>query len=225
MGKWTNIVVATFAGERRTRTRQLHQWDYGQVLQFADLDLPGTFQVRFSNQERLGTAKTQIGADNAVEIPDEYLATGQYVYAFVFLHTGDADGETVFVVEVPVIPEPTPVDEPPTPQQESVVDQAIAALNDGVTRTEAAAQEAEADALKSEGYAVGTQDGEPVGPSSPYHENNAAYYADMAEQAAGQAGYMFFYIDENGDLIYQRTPNVQVDFYLEDGDLYVKEAD
>ena len=44
---------------------------------------------------------------------------------------------------------------------------------------------------------------------------------DKAEQAAAQAGYMFFYIDENGDLIYQRTPNTQVDFYLQDGDLYV----
>lgn len=44
---------------------------------------------------------------------------------------------------------------------------------------------------------------------------------DKAEQAAAQAGYMFFYIDENGDLIYQHTPNTQVDFYLQDGDLYV----
>ena len=46
--------------------------------------------------------------------------------------------------------------------------------------------------------------------------------ADRAEQAAKDAGYMFFYIDENGDLIYQRTSNVQVDFYLNDGDLYVR---
>ena len=52
----------------------------------------------------------------------------------------------------------------------------------------------------------------------------ASAYADAerAEQAAGQSGYMFFYIDENGDLRYQRTDNVDVDFYLNDGDLYVR---
>ena len=46
--------------------------------------------------------------------------------------------------------------------------------------------------------------------------------ADRAEQASANAGYMFFYIDSNGDLIYQRTSNTQVDFYLSEGDLYVE---
>lgn len=45
--------------------------------------------------------------------------------------------------------------------------------------------------------------------------------AERAEQASAQAGYMFFYIDDNGDLIYQRTTNTEVDFYLDNGDLYV----
>lgn len=51
---------------------------------------------------------------------------------------------------------------------------------------------------------------------------NAAAEADRAEQAAANAGYMFFHIDENGHLIYERTDNTQVDFYLEDGHLYVE---
>lgn len=50
----------------------------------------------------------------------------------------------------------------------------------------------------------------------------AAASADRAEQAAATAGYMYFYIDENGDLIYQRTENVDVDFYLSNGSLYVR---
>lgn len=53
---------------------------------------------------------------------------------------------------------------------------------------------------------------------------DAEMYAERAEQAASTAGYMYFYIDENGDLIYQRTANVDVNFYLSDGDLYVSEA-
>ena len=52
--------------------------------------------------------------------------------------------------------------------------------------------------------------------------SSTATNADRAEQAAAQSGYMFFYIDENGDLHYQRTDNVDVDFYLNDGDLYVR---
>lgn len=51
---------------------------------------------------------------------------------------------------------------------------------------------------------------------------NASTSADRAEQAAQTAGYMYFYIDSNGDLIYQRTNNVDVTFYLNDGDLYVR---
>ena len=47
-------------------------------------------------------------------------------------------------------------------------------------------------------------------------------WAHAAEQAAGQSGYMFFHIDERGHLIYERTPNVEVDFYLQGGHLYVE---
>lgn len=46
--------------------------------------------------------------------------------------------------------------------------------------------------------------------------------ADRAEQAAATQGYLYFYIDQNGDLIYQRTDNVDVTFYLNDGDLFVR---
>lgn len=49
--------------------------------------------------------------------------------------------------------------------------------------------------------------------------------ADRAEQAAGQAGYMFFYIDDDGYLVYERTKNVNVNFTLEDGYLYVEAAE
>lgn len=51
---------------------------------------------------------------------------------------------------------------------------------------------------------------------------HAAQDADRAEQAAGQSGYMAFWIDSNGDLIYERTSNVDVDFRLVDGDLILE---
>ena len=46
---------------------------------------------------------------------------------------------------------------------------------------ELAATSAETDALKSEGFAVGEQDGVPVTSGSPYYENNAEYYKDECE--------------------------------------------
>lgn len=46
--------------------------------------------------------------------------------------------------------------------------------------------------------------------------------ADRAEQAAATAGYLFFYINDEGHLMMQRTSNTQVDFYLEAGHLYVE---
>ena len=48
---------------------------------------------------------------------------------------------------------------------------------------------------------------------------NAA--VEAAQQAAAVAGYMFFYIDENGHLIYEHTENTAVDFELINGNLYV----
>lgn len=52
--------------------------------------------------------------------------------------------------------------------------------------------------------------------------SQSAQSADRAEQAAGQSGYMAFWIDSNGDLIYERTSNVDVDFRLVDGDLILE---
>lgn len=58
--------------------------------------------------------------------------------------------------------------------------------------------------------------------SAQVSATSAARDADRAEQAAGRSGYMFFHIDSNGDLIYERTSNVDVDFRLADGDLILE---
>lgn len=58
--------------------------------------------------------------------------------------------------------------------------------------------------------------------SASDYADAAADSAEAAEQAAANAGYMFFHIDENGHLIYERTSNTEVDFYLSNGHLYVE---
>lgn len=88
----------------------------------------------------------------------------------------------------------------PTPAQQTLIEQAIAALTENVGKSEAAAEAAESAAEDAESS------------------------AERAEQAAKDAGYMYFHIDERGHLIYNRTSNVLVDFYIADGHLYVRGA-
>lgn len=49
---------------------------------------------------------------------------------------------------------------------------------------EASAASANVNALKSEGHALGTQNGTPVSSDSPYYHNNAKYWADEARQSS-----------------------------------------
>ena len=153
----TNIVTAVFGGSRVVRTRALYQWDYGQVLQFSGLDLPDAYTVHFSNVGVGGTAKTMVGNADGVTIPDEYLTTGQTVYAWVYLHAGEDDGETVYSVIIPVVARPKPVEDEPTPVQQGVIDQAIAALNAGVQAAQEAAESVQDMGVEAETLAPGSE--------------------------------------------------------------------
>ena len=266
-----NITHATFGGRRSVKTTPLWQYDYGQKLVVDDLTLPAAFEVHFSRTAYGGETVTQIGTENTVTIPDTLLTNGTDIYAWIFLHEGLDDGETVYMITIPVKARPEPKDAVPTPEEQSEITQAIAALAQAVEDTAASESNAEA-------WAVGQRGGQDVENTDPTYHNNSKYYAeqagtsetnaaasernaaeskanaarsetnaassernaaaseinagesaaaahqdaDRAEQAAGRSGYMRFYIDENGHLHYQRTSNVQVDFYLEDGHLYVR---
>lgn len=139
-----NIVIASFDKGNTTETRTIYQWNHGQVLKLCHVTLPESYIVHFSNMLMGGIAKTQIGGADGVDIPDEYLTTGQPVYAWVYLHTGEDDGETVYVATIPVIKRPQPVEDEPTPVQQGLIETAIAALNHGVSEVEAAKTEIEA---------------------------------------------------------------------------------
>ena len=153
MSEALNIVKASFGGLREVTTSPLWQWDYGQILQITGLDLPQAFEVHFSNSRKSGETVTQIGTDSQVVIPDMYLTSGADIYAFVFLHDGLTDGETEYVIKIPVRERPEPSDIEPTPEQQDAITEAIAALNVAVTQTgedkEATAALAEAAAASS----------------------------------------------------------------------------
>lgn len=257
----TNISIVKFTYGIGTAD-PLWQWDYGQILQFPDLDLPEAYEVHFSNQRDIGTAKTAIGNEDGVLIPDEYLATGEDLHVWIFLHAGLEDGESEYYTRIKVRKRPEPSDEEPTPEEQSVITQAIAALNRAVEETaadaaaadasaQASAQSASESAQSASDAAASAQSAETSAEASAESaqaaarsetsaaasataaaqsateaqasEDAAERSAELAEQAAAQSGYLYFEIID-GDLIMTRTPNTQVTFYLDDGDLYLKEA-
>lgn len=131
----------------------LYQGDYGQRLIIEGLDLPSIYTVHFGNSAT-GENKAMVGDETGVDIPDEYLATGEPVHVWVFLHAGEDDGETERHGIIKVIAKGETVNEPPTPAQQSALDTAITALESGVAAAQEAQAAAEAAKTAAEGAAA-----------------------------------------------------------------------
>lgn len=154
-----NQVIAVYNPCGGSKTAPLYQFDFGQELVFQGFDLPSAFEVHFAN-EYDGDASTQIASDGVVIIPDIYLTSGDNVYAWIFLHTGEEDGETVYHIEIPVMERAEALDEEPTPVQHSVITETIAALQSAVSAAQgyAAAASSAAASILNVGI-VATDDG------------------------------------------------------------------
>lgn len=172
-----NNTTVRFLNATITTAPPLWQWDYGQTLTIEGLELPASFEVHFCNENSTVTT-TQIGSDGVVTIPDAYLTTGKAVLAYIYLHTGESDGETEFKVKIPVRQRQQPTHETPTPEQQSEIEEVIAALNAGVEAAEDSAEDAEA-------WAVGQRGGVDVPDTDPTWHNNAKYYAEHGGGGGG----------------------------------------
>ena len=132
MSSKQNIIYIYFKGKHLITSKSQYQYNHGQFLYFADLNLPQAFEVHFSNKDK-GDSKTQIGSNKLVEIPDEYFWNGALmIYAWIYLHSETTDGETVYEVRIPLIKRAKPTDEEPLPQQQGTIDRAIAELNNAI---------------------------------------------------------------------------------------------
>lgn len=179
-----NIVVASFGALRAATTRKIWQYDYGMVLRFAGLNLPQAYTVHFANQQLAGNAVSQVGDENGVSIPDALLLTGKTVYAWVYLHTGLDDGETVYMVTIPVNARPEPTDEPPTPVQRDYIEEAIVALNAAVEQTGADVETTGEHVLAAQ---AAQQAAEAAQAGAEAAQGNAQDYAAEAATQAGRA--------------------------------------
>ena len=123
-----NIIKAVYNDTGRYKTAPLYQYDYGQILQIEGAELPAAYEVHFSTTLH-GEAVIQIGNSSGVLIPDMFLQTDYTLYAWLYLHTGDDDGETEFAITIPVNYRAAPENIEPTPVQQNAIDQAITACN------------------------------------------------------------------------------------------------
>lgn len=170
-----NIVRVDLSGAV-CRADPLFQYDYGQRLIISGVELPETYEVHYSNVPN-GTACVQLGNADGVPIPDRLLLSGQPIYAWIFLHSGEDDGETRHQFVIPVIARAEPVDEVPEPVQQSQLTELAAAMQGTIQRTERLAAEIPGivDAALEEAKASGMFDGDPGpqgerGPQGPQGE-------------------------------------------------------
>ena len=156
-----NTILMHLNRGQTSRAGELFQYDYGQKLLFAGVTLPESYEVHFSNQEH-GSSKTMLGDATGVDIPDEYLTSGDPVHVWVYLHDGADDGETEYHGIIGVAKRAKPTDQQPTPVQQSIIEQAITALNAGVTEVEGIAEgiPQTIDTALAEAKASGEFDGE-----------------------------------------------------------------
>ena len=133
----SNITRVAFGTRNAITAPPLWQYDYGQMLVFTDLTLPDTYETHFA-QEGAATSYTVLGDENGVAIPDILLQSAVPFNAYLYLHAGANDGETEYVVHIPVQNRPQPSNGTPTPVEHDVITETIAALNAAVTAAESA---------------------------------------------------------------------------------------
>lgn len=142
-----NVTEVTFCGLQKVFIDGLYQWDYGQYLTFPDLSLPDTYETHFAQGSDTCTV---LGGSDGVRIPDAYLQNAEQITAYIYLHEGADDGETEYVVGIPVLARPEPSEGTPTPVEQDIITQAIAALNTAVNEADQYAVNADLSAQDAE---------------------------------------------------------------------------
>ena len=138
-----NIVQADIS-QRLCFTSALYQWDYGQILLPTGVELPSAYEVHFA-VPNTDTTMTVIGGADGVAIPDELLQTSGQIVAYIYLHSGEDDGETEYKINIPVKARPQPSDYEPTPVQQDVITQTIGALQTAVSHVDEVAENLESE--------------------------------------------------------------------------------
>lgn len=177
------IIPVVFGGKHFIITDHRMQYDYGQVLDFKDLELPDSFEARFSNSP-VGESIGQIGTNNRIRIPKQFFESGEPIYCYITLHDEVTDGRTLYTTKVPIKPSSERTDAEPEPEEESIITQAITTINSAVTTTTQKAQEATESADRAEHAAEGVEGYAERAESAQQAAESARDRATQAETSA-----------------------------------------
>lgn len=183
-----HIVYADLTSGHYAVTDRIYQYDYGMTLVFRGIELPENYEVHFSNGDVSGESKAMLGNADGVAIPDEYLLTGNNVYAWVFLHDTADDGETVYKVTIPVAKRAEPSDSEPTPVQQDIITQAIALLNTAVESASASAESASGSAESASASATSASGSAKTATTKATEASASASQAESAKEAVENLG-------------------------------------
>ena len=103
----SNTITAFFKG-RVGVAESIYQHDYGRVLVIDGLNLPAVFEAHFTTLAE-DDAITVIGQNNRVAIPDSCINKTGIVTVYIYLHSGENDGETEYVIRFAVVRRARPV--------------------------------------------------------------------------------------------------------------------
>lgn len=122
-----------------TITSSITQWDYGWQFIPEIEDLPTTYRLDFSNEEKHGTALPVYCSTEGAEVPTELIDTGKDIWVW-YVAIGDGYGITEYKWRIPNKCKPKTAQDEPTPTQQSSIDQLIVRSNEAVVRAEDAQQ-------------------------------------------------------------------------------------
>ena len=125
-----------------TITSPITQWDYGWQFIPEIEDLPATYRLDFSNEEKHGTALPVYCGSEGAEVPTELIDTGKDIWVW-FVRIGDGYGITEYKWRIPNKCKPKTEQDEPTPSQQSSIDQAISVINDAAETAQENADKAE----------------------------------------------------------------------------------
>ena len=129
--------VTAHAGEKTyIKTDPVFQYDHGLVLIIDGVTLPSEYEVQFGNTKSAAN-KTVTGDSSGVLIPDEYLLNGEDIHAYLYMHTDEDDGFSVYHIHIPVIDRAAIAEEQITPVEHNVIKEALQALADAIEQTHA----------------------------------------------------------------------------------------
>lgn len=98
-------------GHTRAFTKSVYQYDKGVKLKFVGVNLPSEYEVQFSNHENGDVALGAEADFEGVTIPDGFLQSGNYIYAWIYVEDHQ-NGSTNYMVTIPVIRRPAMISIP-----------------------------------------------------------------------------------------------------------------